>query len=70
MEVNITRTVGQMMAEATAAVPAVKAQDVQRRMQEDSNTLIIDVCDGAQVREASILVNCTRVDLRCLRWLY
>jgi rhodanese-related sulfurtransferase len=135
-----------MVAEATAAVPAVKAQDVQQRMQEDSNTLIIDVRDSAQVREASIpgainigygdllfaadnevpeewrdprlqdrsrpiithcvlgplgaiaaktlqdmgftnvnymegcwvsnraaqeqLVNCTRVDLRCLRWLY
>lgn len=50
----MTRTVGQMVAEATAAVPAVKAQDVQRRMQEDPNTLVIDVRDSAQVREASI----------------
>lgn len=50
----MTRTVGQMVAEATAAVSAVKAQDVQRRMQEDPNTLVIDVRDSAQALVASI----------------
>ena len=50
----MARTVGQMVAEATAAVPAVKAQDVQRRMQEDPNTLVIDVRDSAQALVASI----------------
>jgi rhodanese-related sulfurtransferase len=44
----MARTVGQMVAEATAAVPAVKTQEVQRRMREDPNTLIIDVRDSAQ----------------------
>lgn len=44
----MARTVGQMVAEATAAVPAVKAEDVQRRMREDPNTLVIDVRDSAQ----------------------
>jgi rhodanese-related sulfurtransferase len=43
-----------MVAEATAAVPVVKAQDVQRRMQEDPNTLVIDVRDSAQALVASI----------------
>ena len=50
----MARTVGQMVAEATAAVPAVKAQDVQRRMQEDPNLLVIDVRDSAQALVASI----------------
>ena len=50
----MARTVGQMVAEATAAVPAVKAQDVQRRMREDPNTLVIDVRDSAQALVASI----------------
>jgi rhodanese-related sulfurtransferase len=43
-----------MVAEATEAVSAVKAEDVQLRMQEDPNTLIIDVRDSAQANQASI----------------
>ena len=50
----MARTVGQMVAEATAAVPAVKAGDVQRRMREDPNLLVIDVRDSAQALAASI----------------
>jgi rhodanese-related sulfurtransferase len=50
----MARTVGQMVVEATAAVPAVKAQDVQRRTQEDPNTLVLDVRDSAQALMASI----------------
>jgi rhodanese-related sulfurtransferase len=50
----MARTVGQLVAEATAAVPSVNAQNVQRRMQEDPNTLVIDVRDSAQAHAASI----------------
>jgi len=50
----MARSVGQMVAEATTAVPAVKAEDVQRRMQEDPNTLVIDVRDSADARAGSI----------------
>lgn len=50
----MARTVGQMVAEATAAVPAVRAEDVQRRMRQDPNTLVIDVRDSAQALVASI----------------
>src|SRR5512147_1398123 len=50
----MARSVGQMVAEATAAVPVVKAEEVQRRMQEDPNTLVIDVRDSADARAASI----------------
>ena len=47
----MARTVGQMVAEATEAVPAVTAEDVRRRMQEDPNTLVIDVRDSADARD-------------------
>jgi rhodanese-related sulfurtransferase len=50
----MARTVGQMVADATAAVPAVKVEDVQRRMRDDPNILVIDVRDSADAREASI----------------
>jgi len=50
----MARTVGQMVAEATAAVPAVRAEDLQRRMREEPNTLVIDVRDSAQAHAGSI----------------
>jgi rhodanese-related sulfurtransferase len=43
-----------MVAEATAAVPSVSVVDVRGRMQGDPNTLVIDVRDSADAREASI----------------
>jgi rhodanese-related sulfurtransferase len=43
-----------MVAEATAAVPAVRAEDLQRRMREEPNTLVIDVRDSAQAHAGSI----------------
>jgi rhodanese-related sulfurtransferase len=50
----MARTVGQMVAEATAAVPAISVADVRWRMQEDPNTLVIDVRDSADARGGSI----------------
>ena len=50
----MARTVGQMVAEATAAVPSIDVEDVRGRMQDDPNTLVIDVRDSADAREASI----------------
>jgi len=50
----MARTVGQMVAEATAAVPSVSVEDVRGRMQDDPSTLVIDVRDSADAREASI----------------
>jgi rhodanese-related sulfurtransferase len=49
-EAVMARTVGQMVAEATAVVPGVKVEDAQRRMQDDPNTLVIDVRDSAAAR--------------------
>lgn len=50
----MARSVGQMVAETTAAVPSVSVADVRGRMQDDPNTLVIDVRDSAAAREASI----------------
>ena len=50
----MARSVGQMVAEATAAVPSVSVVDVRGRMQGDPNTLVIDVRDSADAHESSI----------------
>ena len=51
----MARTVGQMIADAMAAVPAVTADDVQRRVQQDPHTLVIDVRDsGATAADGAI----------------
>lgn len=50
----MTRTVGQMVAEATAAVPTVRAKDLEQWMQENPNALLIDVRDSAQAHAESI----------------
>src|SRR6476620_5445788 len=50
----MAQNVGQMVADATAAVPSARAEDVRGRMQDDPNTLVIDVRDSADARGASI----------------
>jgi rhodanese-related sulfurtransferase len=50
----MAQNVGQMVADATAAVPSARIEDVRGRMQDDPNTLVIDVRDSADAREASI----------------
>jgi rhodanese-related sulfurtransferase len=51
----MARTVGQMVADATAAVPAVSVAELQRRMQEDPNTLVVDVRDSAEARAGGMI---------------
>jgi len=46
---TMPKTFTQMVSEATAAVPALKPAEVQRRQQQDSNTLVIDVRDAADI---------------------
>jgi len=50
----MSRTVGQMVAEATAAVPAISAKDLEQWMKENPNALLIDVRDSAQANAESI----------------
>lgn len=46
----MARTVSQMVAEATAEVPSISPTEAQRRMQENPNTLIVDVRDSADAQ--------------------
>lgn len=46
----MTKTFMQMVGEAQAEVPGVSAEEAQRRLQEDPNTLVIDVRDEASIR--------------------
>ena len=41
----MARTVKHTVGEAQAAVSGMNPEEAQRRRQEDSNTLVIDVCD-------------------------
>ena len=44
----MTRTFGQMVAEATAAVPSITAPEAYQRQQEDPDLLIVDVRDSTE----------------------
>ena len=57
----MARTVGQMIAEATAAIPAVTPDDVQRRMQDEPNTLVIDVRDSGAARTAGAIPGAIKI---------
>jgi rhodanese-related sulfurtransferase len=50
-----SRTFTQMVTEAMAAVPALKPAEVQRRQQQDTNTLVIDVRDAADIALTGII---------------
>jgi rhodanese-related sulfurtransferase len=43
-------TFGQMASEAAASVPAISVAEAQRRIQEDPNTLVVDVRDSGDAR--------------------
>jgi len=43
------KTFGQMVSEAMAAAPGLKPAEVQRRIKQDSNILVLDVRDAADI---------------------
>ena len=50
----MSRTFGNMVAEATASVPAIGVEEAQRRVREDPDTLIVDVRDSAETASGMI----------------
>jgi rhodanese-related sulfurtransferase len=48
-------TFGQMVADATAAVPAVSAAELKRRLEEDMRTLVVDVRDFESRRASGMI---------------
>ena len=51
----MTRTFMPMVSEAQADVPGVGAEEAQRRLREDPNTLVIDVRDEASIRASGMI---------------
>ena len=51
----MTKTFMQMVGEAQQAVPAVSAEETRRRIDEDPNTLVIDVRDESSIRASGMI---------------
>ena len=49
------KTFMQMVEEAHSAVPAVSPEEARRRMQQDPNTLVIDVRDAESIRASGMI---------------
>ncbi|MFN8456887.1 MAG: rhodanese-like domain-containing protein [Anaerolineae bacterium] len=52
--------------EAMAAVPAIKAQEVQQQVEQDPNVLIVDVRDAADIAATGIIPQAINVSLGSL----
>ena len=50
----MAKTFMQMASEAMAAVPSVTPEEARRRLQDDPNTLLIDVRDPDMIRETGM----------------
>ena len=51
----MAKTFMQMVGEAQQAVPAVSAEEARRRIEEDPNTLVIDVRDESSIRASGMI---------------
>ncbi|MCK6578373.1 MAG: sulfurtransferase [Anaerolineae bacterium] len=64
----MAKTFGQMVAEAFAQVPAVSASEAHRRLQQDSNTLVIDVRDAAEIAMTGTIPGAATISLGSLTY--
>ena len=51
----MTKTFMQMVGEAQQAVPAVGPDEARQRIDEDPNTLVIDVRDESSIRASGMI---------------
>jgi rhodanese-related sulfurtransferase len=51
----MAKTFMQMVGEAQQAVPCASAEEARRRLDEDPNTLVIDVRDEASIRASGMI---------------
>src|SRR5688500_5764509 len=51
----MAKTFMQMVSEAQQAVPSVSVEDARRRLDEDPNTLVIDVRDESSIRASGMI---------------
>ncbi len=62
----MAKTFMQMAPEAMAEVPGISPAETQRRLQEDSNALLVDVRDAADIPVTSIVPGGVNVSLGML----
>jgi rhodanese-related sulfurtransferase len=62
----MAKTFQQMVAEAREGTPMISPQEAQKRMQEDPNTLVIDVRDAADIEKTGIIPGAQAVSLGML----
>jgi rhodanese-related sulfurtransferase len=51
----VAKTFMQMVGEAQQMVPSVSAEEARRRLDEDPNTLVIDVRDESSIRASGLI---------------
>ena len=62
----MAKTFKQMVEEGRAGMPMVSPQEAQRRMQEESNTLMVDVRDAQDLAGTGIIPGAVNVSLGTL----
>lgn len=62
------KTFGQMAAEALAQVPTVSPAGAQKRLQQDPNTLVIDVRDAADIAMTGTVPGAMNISLGSLTY--
>jgi rhodanese-related sulfurtransferase len=63
------KTFGGMATEAFHAVPAIKAADLQRRQQKESELLVIDVRDAADVAQTGTVPGAVNISFGALTYM-
>jgi rhodanese-related sulfurtransferase len=62
----MAKTFMQMVDEAKAEVPSVSAQEAQQQMQQDAKTVLVDVRDADEIRQAGALPGALNISLGML----
>lgn len=62
----MAKTFMQMVGQAQEAVPSVSTEEARRRLQEDPNTLIIDVRDESSIRASGMIPGAATVSAGAL----
>ncbi|MBL8160948.1 MAG: sulfurtransferase [Anaerolineae bacterium] len=62
------KTFGQMAAEALAQVPTISPAEAHKRLQQDPNTLVIDVRDAADIAMTGTIPGAMNISLGSLTY--
>lgn len=64
----MTKTFGQMVVEALAEVPTISPAEAQKRLQQDHDTLVIDVRDAADIALTGTIPGAMNISLGSLTY--